>query len=160
MCASAPFFVQQSAFPVYAPLVPGGLAILTHHSVAGDDDRHAVGRTGAGDGARRARLSDRRGHLTVRPALARGNLLKGLPHSLLKGGSTHVQRDLATTRVSRISNTIENRVDPTMMIFVAPLDRRVREIRFERTRHLSVRGAELHGADAALSGRHEHVPNR
>ena len=64
--------------------------------MAGNGDRESVRSARAGNRAHRLRVSDTPCYLGIGNRLANGNLLKCLPHALLKRGAAHVERKIQT----------------------------------------------------------------
>src|ERR1700744_6102833 len=61
--------------------------------MAGRNDCNGITSIGRTDGSRGLRISDLVRELAVGPSLSKWNSKKCLPHLLLKGGASHVQRN-------------------------------------------------------------------
>jgi hypothetical protein len=159
---------EQPPLSLHPPPVAAKRAALAHHAVAGDDERDTVVGAGAGDGAHRARRSDRRGELRVRPRLPVRDLAQRAPHPLLERRAARVQREGEPAAgavevfgdreqpLAELAPRAVSRVAVRAFADVHPLAGGVRELGGEGALELRIVVAERDGAHAALGGRHEH----
>ena len=115
--------LEQLPLSLDAPAIPAQPAILPHDAMAGNDQRHLVGRAGAGHGARGRRLADVARDLGIAPGLAPRNPLQRLPYPPLERRAPHVERQplgLVT------GEPRDHGAGPALELVVAPLDLRRR----------------------------------
>ena len=89
-CKLLLLLLQQLALSLDAPSISAEPAALVHDPVARDDEAHAIGRTGPGDGASRRRHAKIPGDLAVRARLAVRDRLQVTPDLPLERRRLHV----------------------------------------------------------------------
>jgi len=98
--SAACFKPKQGLFPVQAPSVSSQASVCSHDTMAGNKQRHRVAGASTRHSARRCRVADDAGDLTVGSCRSGRDLLQGLPDLELKGGSVDVDQDIAHTRAA------------------------------------------------------------
>lgn len=86
--------LEERPFSHKAPAITGQVAVATHDTMAGHNDRDGVGGTGARDSAGGVRAADGARDFTVRARAAVGDSLQLLPHSSLESSGLHVEGKL------------------------------------------------------------------
>src|SRR5215467_12847347 len=85
---------EQVVLALDSAAVAGQVAVGAHYPVAGDDDADRVPAVGQADGARRGRLADLVGELSVRERLAVGDVLQGRSDPALERGAVQGEREV------------------------------------------------------------------
>ena len=117
------FSFQESPFPFDSPAIAAQFAVFADHPMAWRDDRHWIGRAGAGHGAGCCRFADPAGQFAVGDGPAAGYAAQFFPDAHLKGRPLYVQRQC---RVGRLSGeTIEQRFHLLPQMIVVPPDLRL-----------------------------------
>ena len=78
------FVVEQPLFALQAAAVTGEAAVFADDTVAGNEDREAVGTVGSGHGAHGGRVAELFGQRLIMGGFAVGDGLQRIPHLPLK----------------------------------------------------------------------------
>src|SRR5579871_2011240 len=83
---------EQILFAAHAPAISARVAVLAHHAMARDCDRHRIARARAGYSPSRFRPADPLGHFAIARGVAGGDRAELLPHQALEGRCLNVER--------------------------------------------------------------------
>ena len=119
------FPVEQRALALDAPGIARERPIFPNDAVAGNGDGEIVRRACAGDRPHGFRRADASCDLVIGNGFAEGNVLQGLPYTLLEGSAANVERKIQPD--PRRLNEADNSRDERLIVAIGANEMRFRK---------------------------------